>query len=85
MSSRIFINIKYVAQGKTELHKLPFGKITGLCILDGCNKEMVIFSDHLYAPRKIAFILPDPTGDLGKWMLEKYFLFKAKHGISWAL
>ncbi|HUX41654.1 MAG TPA: FAD-dependent oxidoreductase [Rectinemataceae bacterium] len=78
-------NIKRTTGGDREMHFLPFGRIMGLCILDGCNKEMVIFSDHLFEPRKIAFILPDPTGDLGKWMLEKYFLFKAKHGISWAL
>lgn len=89
MGKAVAMNIQAVAEGKA-LHEKPFAKIPGLCIMDGCNKEMIIFTDTLFADektgkRKIGLIIPNIFGDIGKWSLEKYFLFKAKHGISWAL
>jgi sulfide:quinone oxidoreductase len=59
-----------------------FGRIPGLCVMDCGDKEVYILSTSLLKPRAIAIMFPNIFCDLGKWSLEKYFLFKNKHGFS---
>jgi len=59
-----------------------FGRIPGLCVMDCGDKEVYILSTSLLKPRAIAIMFPNIFFDLGKWSLEKYFLFKNKRGFS---
>ena len=77
-------NMAKVMRGDPDLKLLPFGQIPGLCIMDGGNKEMIILSDRLFTEgRKFGIIIPSFFGDLGKWTLEKYFLWKSRRGLSY--
>jgi len=75
-------NIVRVAHGRTELKKKAWGKIMGLCIMDCGKKEVIIFSDHLFKPRNFAIMIPNVIYDFNKVILEKYFMWKSKHGYS---
>ena len=75
-------NIARVEKGKSELKRKPWGKIPGLCIMDAGKKEVIIFSDHLFKPRKFAIMLPNIFYDFTKVFLEKYFLWKIRHGYT---
>ena len=76
-------NIIRVAQGRTDLKKKAWGKIMGLCIMDCGKKEVIIFSDHLFKPRNFAIMIPNVIYDFNKVILEKYFIWKSKHGYSY--
>jgi len=76
-------NIIRVAQGRTDLKKKAWGKIMGLCIMDCGKKEVIIFSDHLFKPRNFALMIPNVIYDFNKVILEKYFIWKSKHGYSY--
>jgi sulfide:quinone oxidoreductase len=75
-------NITRVATGKTVLKEKPWGKIPGLCIMDAGKKEVLILSNHLFKPRIFAIMIPNIFYDIGKVALEKYFLWKMKHGYA---
>lgn len=75
-------NIVRVAHGRTDLKKKAWGKIMGLCIMDCGKKEVIIFSDHLFKPRNFAIMIPNVIYDFNKVILEKYFMWKSKHGYS---
>jgi sulfide:quinone oxidoreductase len=75
-------NIMRVYQGKTQLKEKTWGEIPGLCIMDAGKKEVIIFSNHLFKPRTFAIMLPNVFYDFGKVMLEKYFLWKMRHGYA---
>jgi sulfide:quinone oxidoreductase len=76
-------NIIRVSNHRTDLKKKAWGKIPGLCIMDAGKKEVLIFSDHLFKPRNFAIMLPNVIYDFGKVLLEKYFLWKTRHGYSY--
>lgn len=69
-------------QGK-KLKAKPWGKIPGLCVLDAGHKEVLIVSNHLLKPRQFAIMLPNPLANIGKRLLEKYFLWKTRRGLSY--
>lgn len=75
-------NITRVVRGRKDLIEKPWGKIPGLCIMDAGRKEVLIFSNHLFKPRAFAIMIPNIFNDLGKVLLEKYFLWKMRHGYS---
>ena len=75
-------NIARVARGETKLKEKPWGKIPGLCIMDAGKKEVLIFSNHLFRPRIFAVMIPNVFYDFGKVLLEKYFLWKMRHGYA---
>ncbi len=75
-------NITRVYNGITKLKEKTWGEIPGLCIMDAGKKEVIIFSNHLFKPRTFAIMLPNVFYDLGKVMLEKYFLWKMRHGYA---
>ena len=76
-------NIIRVASGRTDLKKKAWGKIPGVCIMDCGKKEVIIFSNHLFKPRIIAVMIPNLIYDFSKVLLEKYFLWKTKHGYAY--
>jgi len=76
-------NIIRVAKGRTDLKRKEWGKIPGLCIMDAGKKEVLIFSDHLFKPRNFAIMIPNVLYDFNKVLLEKYFLWKTRHGYSY--
>lgn len=75
-------NVVKALQGKTDFIEKPWGKITGLCIMDAGHKEVIIVSNALFKPRLIALMIPNVLNDFGKVFLEKYFIWKLKHGYS---
>ncbi len=76
-------NIIRVANDRTDLKKKAWGKIPGVCIMDCGKKEVIIFSNHLFKPRIIAVMIPNLIYDFSKVLLEKYFLWKTKHGYAY--
>ena len=50
--------------------------------MDAGKKEVIIFSDTLFKPRKFAIMMPNVLFDVNKVLLEKYFLWKLKNGYS---
>ena len=75
-------NIIRTARGEAKLIEKPWGKIAGLCIMDAGKKEVLILSNNLFKPRQFAIMLPNVIYDFNKVMLEKYFLWKFRHGYS---
>lgn len=76
-------NIIRTLQGNPKMEEKTWGKITGLCIMDAGEKEVIIFSDTLFKPRKFAVMIPNVLFDFNKVILEKYFLWKLKNGYSY--
>ena len=76
-------NVINTILGKPEMEEKPWGKITGLCIMDAGEKEVIIFSNSLFKPRKIAIMIPNVFYDVFKLMLEKYFMWKLRNGLSY--
>jgi sulfide:quinone oxidoreductase len=75
-------NIIRVSKGETRLVEKPWGKIAGLCIMDAGKKEVLVLSNNLFKPRQFAIMLPNVIFDFNKVILEKYFLWKVRHGYS---
>lgn len=83
VSAKIAVqNIISDIEGKNILHKRSWGKIPGVCVMDAGHKEVIILSDHLYKPRKFAVMVPNIFNDWTKVLIEKYFLFKFRHGLA---
>ena len=76
-------NILRLIEGKTKLVDKEWGRIPALCVMDAGHKEVYLLANHLFRPRQIAIMLPNVFNDWGKVMLEKYFLWKNKHGYAW--
>jgi sulfide:quinone oxidoreductase len=75
-------NIIRTLKGNLVLKEKKWGDIPGLCIMDAGKKEVIIFSNHLFKPRSFAIMLPNIIWDFGKVLLEKYFLWKIRHGLA---
>lgn len=75
-------NLARAARGRKDLVEKSWGKIAGLCVLDAGKKEVWIVSNHLFKPRSFAIMFPNLLYDFGKVMLEKYFLWKMRHGYA---
>jgi sulfide:quinone oxidoreductase len=84
VSAKIAVeNIVNEIRGKSEFKKREWGRIPGVCVMDAGHKEVIILSDHLFRPRKFAIMIPNIFNDWTKLFIEKYFLFKFRHG--WAM
>lgn len=81
VSAKIAVkNIVNEIKGKPSFIHKAWGKIPAVCVMDAGHKEVIIFGDHLFRPRKFAMMLPNIFNDWGKLLIEKYFLFKFRHG-----
>lgn len=76
-------NILRLIKGKEKLIEKEWGKIPAICIMDAGHKEVYLLANHLFKPRQFAILLPNIFNDFGKVMLEKYFIWKNKHGYVW--
>src|SRR6266545_2335517 len=63
-----------------ERKTMPFSLIHAYCIMDTGNMGMLIVGDHMLGARHMEFIIPGPQAHWAKLALEKYFLYKRKHG-----
>lgn len=75
-------NILRSLTGNKKLKSKKWGEIPGLCVMDAGKKEVLIVSNHLFRPRTFALMLPNVFYDFTKVLLEKYFLWKIRHGYS---
>lgn len=75
-------NLIATITGKGKLKEKMWGDIPGLCVMDAGKKEVLIVSNHLFKPRTFALMIPNVIYDFGKVFLEKYFLWKLRHGYS---
>ncbi len=76
-------NITRLINGKEKLYEKEWGRIPALCIMDAGHKEVYLVANHLFKPRQFAIMLPNIFNDFGKILLEKYFLWKNRHGYAW--
>ena len=56
-------NVIKTFEGKTDFIEKPWGKITGLCIMDAGKKEVIILSISLCKPRVFAIMIPNILND----------------------
>ena len=83
VSAKIAVeNIVNEIKGKASFKKRDWGKIPAVCVMDAGHKEVIILGDHLFKPRKFAVMIPNIFNDWTKLLIEKYFLFKFKHGLA---
>ncbi|MEO0556274.1 MAG: hypothetical protein AAF149_24030 [Bacteroidota bacterium] len=76
-------NIVRLIKGRTKLIHKEWGKIPALCVMDAGHKEVYLVANHLFKPRQFAIMIPNIFNEFGKVLLEKYFLWKARHGYAW--
>ncbi len=76
-------NIVRMIEGNEKLVAKAWGRIPALCVMDAGHKEVYLLANHLFKPRQFAILLPNIFNDFGKIMLEKYFLWKNRHGYAW--
>ncbi|MEQ8241927.1 FAD-dependent oxidoreductase [Fulvivirga sp.] len=76
-------NIFRLITGKKKMVEKEWGRIPALCVMDAGRKEVYLVANHLFKPRQFAIMLPNIFNDFGKVLLEKYFLWKNRHGYAW--
>jgi NADH dehydrogenase FAD-containing subunit len=73
-------NIVSQIRGREPTKEENFGDIPALCIMDAGNNGVAILADKMLPPRKHGVLIPGPQSHAAKIALEKYFLWKARHG-----
>jgi len=76
-------NIIRLINGNDQLKLKHITKFLELCVLDLGNKEVFAFAIPLLKPRIFSIVFPNLIYGFGKVAIEKYFLWKYKHGYSW--
>lgn len=78
-------NIERLINGKYPLKNKPTTKLPELCVLDLGDKEALTISIPILKPRIFSIALPNLITNFTKVSVEKYFLWKFRHGYSWLL
>jgi sulfide:quinone oxidoreductase len=73
-------NIASQIRGAEPTREENFADIPALCIMDAGNNGVAILADKMLPPRKHGVLIPGPQSHAAKIALEKYFLWKARHG-----
>ena len=76
-------NIINLIRGNGQFKYTPIVKLPELQLMDIGEKELLAFMVHILKPRRFCVLLPDLAFNPSKLMVEKYFLWKMKHGYSW--
>lgn len=83
VSAKIAVeNITSEIKGKKVFKMRDWGKIPAVCVMDAGHKEVIIMGDHLFKPRRFAVMIPNVFNHWTKLLIEKYFLFKFRHGLA---
>lgn len=84
VSAKIAVhNIINLVRGNDQFKCTPLAKLPELQLMDIGDKELLALMNHILKPRKFSVILPNLVFNPSKHMVEKYFLWKMKHGYSW--
>lgn len=75
-------NIIRLINGNMQLKHKPMTKLGEVCALDLGKKEVFTLTIPMLKPRVFSFIFPNLIYGCGKAAIEKYFLWKYKHGYS---
>lgn len=75
-------NVAKAIAGKTNFTEKPWGKLPALCVMDAGKKEVIILGTSLFKPRLFSLMIPNIFNDFSKVFLEKYFIWKLRHGYS---
>lgn len=75
-------NVVKVLKGRTDFKEKPWGRIPALCVMDAGKKEVILIGTSLFKPRVFAIMIPNVIFDFSKVFLEKYFMWKLKHGYA---
>ncbi len=75
-------NVVMALQGKSNFKEKPWGRIPALCVMDAGKKEVILIGTSLFKPRLFAIMIPNVFYDFTKVFLEKYFIWKLRHGYS---
>ncbi len=73
-------NIAAQVRGEQPTAHEEFGDIPAVCVMDAGNNGVLILADKMLPPRKHAVMVPGPQNHMMKLSLEKYFLWKTRHG-----
>lgn len=72
-------NIEADILGKPP-RELPFGDIRLVCVMDGGDMAINIYSNRIFAPRKVAYVNVARHWHWSKYMFEKYYMWKVRSG-----
>lgn len=75
-------NVVKALQGRKDFKEKTWGKIPALCVMDAGHKEVIILGSTLFKPRWFAVMIPNVLNDFTEVLLEKYFLWKLRHGYA---
>ena len=75
-------NIIGLINGNDQLKLKPVTRLPELCVLSAGQKEVFTLTIPLLKPRIFSLALLDPLNEFGKVAVEKYFLWRFRHGYS---
>jgi sulfide:quinone oxidoreductase len=75
-------NVIKALRGRSDFKEKPWGRLAALCVMDAGKKEVIILGNAFFKPRWFAVMIPNVFNDFSKLFLEKYFLWKLRHGYS---
>jgi sulfide:quinone oxidoreductase len=72
-------NIEAEIMGKPP-QELPFADINLICMMDGGDMAVLLASNRIFPPRKLAVVRHGRVWHMAKYMFEKYYMWKVRSG-----